>query len=1032
MNLDKEVETVNCSINSDTELTLRFEMKGNSSIITEIPELSLQKKISNLSSGSGSIKNESPNLKKKPIIEPSTFNIKDRLNLFDKKKTEGKITPPPQTTFQKSLTLPPSLLQKLSTSNVQNSTTEIAQDNKKDQIPTTTPSSSLITQNPNESFLDFISNEEYNKLLIKDTNEPIPQRDCFCEGFFLASFPFKGGKVIEKSQEYPSICNHTKCSMLPAMQPEIIYRYPLKDTKSLELNNLAATICFPTGIKVCYDDDQPETVKNYSTPITNQQGERYYMMTYHFYFKVLNSEYAKLYEMHPLKHHLMKFADSYTEMEDLDNKTTKNIEENLALCQELGFKDFVYVPYCLCLISKFPYIRQMEICLQVLYNLLAMFSKNGNNNLNEIIMFLINSIPIPLINTRIKFYLPFWTRGIEINCPRYKDMNILNYNLTNLLSLFSVENIITIFRLMLFEKKILFVDQEYNRLSEVTDSFISLLYPFQWIHTYIPIMSDQMIKYLETFLPFLNGINETLMPFVKDTLIENEDEVYIIYIAKNQIDVNTSMRGKKVKILKKIDETTPNLPSKLVKKLTKNLNGIKSKADDISTSSSSKDNTSPNSTLDNNRTILDMKIKNAFIEINVEMFHDYNKYLCSVDDDVVFNSNLFVENRPKDDSYFYKEFTDTQLFQQFTQNVLKDDFNYFNAMIDEFEAKSDNHQDTVIDSSLKNEHTYIIKPSFIPSKENDISLFEKELKDNYEISPSRIYENGIIKENERIVGKLNTIKNEDYKTEQCKLYIFPGSLESLGKLAKKKDNKSSLIASKADIFESRERLNKTQKLMTKFNKRENDLSDKEKDAIKEVIKDAVVRIFKSEDIKENKEKDRKEVLQAMINPFGRDFFVKLLYKNNTNVKILQQDAFDLLFQIVYNELLHILKIEENEKSLEDTVYLLKSCFFYGISSTNLLWTELCPKLNNYALVLKEVLWSKWLDIEIKEKNGESKKEIIKEILKSILDKMLQLKLEKDFVKKTLDILTAKKIIDADESEAFKHEVIETIAGYKYN
>ena len=102
-----------------------------------------------------------------------------------------------------------------------------------------------------------------------------------------------------------------------------------------------------------------------------------------------------------------------------------------------------------------------------------------------------------------------------------------------------------------------------------------------------------------------------------------------------------------------------------------------------------------------------MKIKNAFIEIIVEMFHDYNKYLCSVDDDVVFNSNLFVENRPKEDSFFYKEFTDTQLFQQFTQNVLKDDFNYFNAMIDEFESKSENHQDTVIDSSLKSEHTYI-------------------------------------------------------------------------------------------------------------------------------------------------------------------------------------------------------------------------------------------------------------------------------------------------------------------------------------
>ena len=275
------------------------------------------------------------------------------------------------------------------------------------------------------------------------------------------------------------------------------------------------------------------------------------MMTFHFYFKLLNSEYNKLYEMHPLKHHLMKFADSYLDSV-IDKKATKMIQTNLELCQELGFKDIVYVPYCLCLISKFPYIKQMEVCLQSLYSLLSGFNPKENNHIYEVIMFLINSIPIPSINTRIKFYLPFCPHSIEINCPKYKDMSILNYNLSNLLILFSVENIITIFRLMLFEKKILFVDNEYNRLSEVTDCFISLLYPFQWIHTYIPIMSDQMIKYLETFLPFLNGINESLMPYVKETLIENEDEVYIIYIDKNKIDINYSLRGHKVKIKKKM------------------------------------------------------------------------------------------------------------------------------------------------------------------------------------------------------------------------------------------------------------------------------------------------------------------------------------------------------------------------------------------------------------------------------------------------------------------------------------------------
>ena len=1030
MNSDKEFEVLNWNITSDTELTLKFQMKGK---FLQGQDLSIQKKISSMSSGPVSAKVESP-AQTQPIAEIKSFNIKDRLKLFEKKKGESNSSTNNNIGFQKSLTLP-SMFNSTQQSNSPTHKNSITSSGSGSLLHNQTVSSStstLSTLNSNESFLECITNEEYLKLCqgnSTDSKEPLPQRDCFCEGFFLASFPMKGGKVIEKSQEYPSICNHKQCSMLPAMQSEIIYRYPLKDTKTLELNNLAATICFPTGIKVCYEEDPPETVKNYSTPITNQQGDRYYMMTFHFYFKLLNSEYGKLYEMHPLKHHLMKFADSYLGLDDLDKKTKKNIEENLALCQDLGFKDVVYVPYCLCLISKFPYIRQMEVCLQSLYKIMSGFKTNGSDNINEIIMFLINSIPIPLINTRLKFYLPFCPHGIEINCPRYKDMNILNYNLTNLLTLFSVENIITIFRLMLFEKKILFVDKEYNRLSEVTDSFISLLYPFQWIHTYIPIMSDQMIKYLETFLPFLNGINETLMPFVKDTLIENEDEVYIIYIAKNQIDINLSLRGKKIKIQKKIDETTPNIPNKLVKKLTKSLSSIKSKVEEINnTNSSNKE--SPNSSLENNRTILDMKIKNAFIEIIVEMFHDYNKYLCSVDDDVVFNSNLLVDNRPKEDSYFYKEFTDTQLFQQFTQNVLKDDFNYFNAMIEEFEAKSE--KDTVIDSSFKNEHTYIIKPLFMETKETELLSFEKELKEKYDIAQSRLNENGIIKESERVVGKVNEIVTEKYNIDKCKLYIFPGSLETLGQLAKKKEKKSSLIASKADIFEARERFNKSQKLMTKFNKRENELNDKEKDAIKETIKDAIVRIFKSEDIKENKEKDRKDVLQAMNNSFGRDFFIKLLYKNNTNVKILQKDAFDLLFTIVYNELLHILKIEENEKTLSDTVLLLKSCCFYGISNTKLIWTELCPKLYNYALVLKEVLWSKWYENDIKEKNGEGKKDIIIEVLNDLLKKMLQLKLEKDFIKKTIDNLVDKKIFDEEEIETFKKKVIETISGYKYN
>jgi len=33
----------------------------------------------------------------------------------------------------------------------------------------------------------------------------------------------------------------------------------------------------------------------------------------------------------------------------------------------------------------------------------------------------------------------------------------------------------------------------------------------------------------------------------------------------------------------------------------------------------------------------------------VQMFHDFDKYMCVLDDDVVFNKNLFLETVPKEE-----------------------------------------------------------------------------------------------------------------------------------------------------------------------------------------------------------------------------------------------------------------------------------------------------------------------------------------------------------------------------------------------
>ena len=61
-------------------------------------------------------------------------------------------------------------------------------------------------------------------------------------------------------------------------------------------------------------------------------------------------------------------------------------------------------------------------------------------------------------------------------------------------------------------------------------------------------------------------------------------------------------------------------------------------------------------------------IKQAFIQAFIEILSDYKTYLTLVNEKPIFNTKALLEKKPKADSKFYKELTETQLFQLFIQN----------------------------------------------------------------------------------------------------------------------------------------------------------------------------------------------------------------------------------------------------------------------------------------------------------------------------------------------------------------------------
>jgi hypothetical protein len=492
--------------------------------------------------------NTNKETEKSPLhVVQQSNSFKDRLKLFIDNK------PSPQSPIQANFSKPSqSLLNKIPAQLLEMNFSQMEQKYK--TLKDTPPESNQTSlENINPLPLPPSNSSTQTGLVIQTTKVPYSvSNPSFCEGFFITGISKDKAGVIENSEHYVPICGHQLCKSLPAMQPEILYRYPKNDTKSLEINSVAASICFPNGIKICYEeDDSLSTLKNYSSSITNASGGRFYITTYHFYLKCSNAEFITNYSMHPIKYQTMKFCNDYYEEINTNEKLQQEIQKRLEEYCQLNYKDVVYLPMCMCLISKYPYINQMERCLESVKQALS-DNQMERQEFQEMIEYLVKGIPIPPLYSTVQFSIPYFAEPIEISAPNVNDLSLFVDGLEKILQIFSIENIVYIFRLLLFEQKLLFVDDQYERISFVINCFVSLLYPYQWIHTLIPIMSYQMLKYLQSFLPFLNGIHTSLFEDAKSVLEEADEGVFIIYINKNIIDINSNLAGKSIKIKNKM------------------------------------------------------------------------------------------------------------------------------------------------------------------------------------------------------------------------------------------------------------------------------------------------------------------------------------------------------------------------------------------------------------------------------------------------------------------------------------------------
>ncbi|CAI9722833.1 Hypothetical predicted protein [Octopus vulgaris] len=224
-----------------------------------------------------------------------------------------------------------------------------------------------------------------------------------------------------------------------------------------------------------------------------------------------------------------------------------------------------------------------------------------------------------------------------IELQRPMDTHLEGLNLESLLTLLGIEKLIWIFSTLLVERNIILCSKNLGTLSRTIHGLITLLYPFQWQHTYVPILPPNMLEIVCSPTPYIVGILSSYLPDLKNMAI---DEVVILDLDRKHFVSN-------------IGDESSILPKKIQKALRSALDSARN---DIETEGSK-----------------NLMISEAFLRLFVEMVgHTESYILTQQNGEKVFQKEQFIRSvNSKSIRKFLEWFSETQMFDVFKHSLLE-------------------------------------------------------------------------------------------------------------------------------------------------------------------------------------------------------------------------------------------------------------------------------------------------------------------------------------------------------------------------
>lgn len=311
-----------------------------------------------------------------------------------------------------------------------------------------------------------------------------------------------------------------------------------------------------------------------------------------------------------------------------------------------------YVPFAICVISRYPYYNSLKDCLSCL---LPQLKSSRNVSFDDRIKEFaakLSLIPCPPPGP---LHLVYSMKPLQIFFPSREDLEspIIDLDLHLPFLCFSPKQVLQIMACILTEQRLVFFSSDFALLTLVAECFMVFLHPIKWQHTFVPILSHHMLDFIMAPTSFLMGCH---LDHYKEVSKEGED---LILIDIDNGNIAFSGNGADPE-----DCDVPDMPVVPAETFIGCMENIQLHYD--------LEQSHRSATLDIGeqrlrrrlwQQNLNSEIQENTMQLMVDIFRDVKAHLNY--EHRVFNSREFLKTRSPGDQAFYKKVLDTYMFNSF-------------------------------------------------------------------------------------------------------------------------------------------------------------------------------------------------------------------------------------------------------------------------------------------------------------------------------------------------------------------------------